>query len=118
MKILIIAGLLFCACQAKNNTTSEKTFGSDSVGKPMVQAPTITEVRTFSAASDTFGYEIWLNGKRIIYQTNIPSMPGNNGFSSEEKAKKAGEFVAEKIRNNQMPPTVTPEELDSLGVLR
>ena len=29
----------------------------------------------------------------------------------------AGEFVIQKIKNNILPPSVTPEELDSLGVL-
>ena len=42
---------------------------------------------------------------------------GNAGFSSEEKAAKAGSFIVYKIRNNILPPSVTPEELDSLGVL-
>jgi hypothetical protein len=42
---------------------------------------------------------------------------GNNGFSSEEKAMITGEFIISKIKNNIYPPAVTPEELDSLGVL-
>ena len=64
-----------------------------------------------------WGYDIMINGTMHIHQPNIPAVMGNNGFSSYEKAKTAGEFVVQKMRNNILPPFVTPEELDSLGVL-
>lgn len=64
-----------------------------------------------------FGYDIYRNGARYIHQPSIPAVEGNNGFDTEEKAKKAATFVAHKIELNIMPPSVTPEELDSLGVL-
>ena len=64
-----------------------------------------------------WGYDILADGAIYIHQPNIPAIMGNNGFSSEEKAQKAGEFVISKIRNNIVPPSVTPDELDSLGVL-
>lgn len=64
-----------------------------------------------------WGYDILVDGQIYIHQPNVPAVMGNNGFSSEEKAREAGEFVIYKIRNNILPPSVTPEELDSLGVL-
>jgi hypothetical protein len=64
-----------------------------------------------------WGYDIMNDGKIYIHQPNIPAIMGNNGFSSEEKAQEAGEFVIQKLKNNIVPPSVTPEELDSLGVL-
>jgi Domain of unknown function (DUF4907) len=64
-----------------------------------------------------WGYDIMVDGKIYIHQPNIPAIMGNSGFSSEEKAIAAGEFVISKIKNNILPPSVTPEELDSLGVL-
>lgn len=64
-----------------------------------------------------WGYDIMINGEIHIHQPHIPAIMGNNGFSSEEKAQIAGEFVIKKIKNNILPPRVTPEELDSLGVL-
>jgi hypothetical protein len=64
-----------------------------------------------------FGYDILLeNGRPYIHQPNIPALPGNNGFSSEEVAKKVAALVVFKIRNNIIPPTVDVRELDSLGV--
>ena len=67
--------------------------------------------------SHGWGYDILIDGQIHIHQPNIPAIMGNNGFSSEEKAREAGEFIIQKIRNNVLPPSVTPEELDSLGVL-
>lgn len=64
-----------------------------------------------------WGYDILADGSIYIHQPNVPAIMGNSGFSSEEKARKAGEFVISKIQNNIIPPSVTPEELDSLGVL-
>ena len=64
-----------------------------------------------------WGYDILVDGKIYIHQPNIPAIMGNNGFSSEEDAQEAGEFIIQKLKNNIVPPSVTPEELDSLGVL-
>ena len=64
-----------------------------------------------------FGYDIYKDDAVYIHQPHIPAVGGNNGFSTEAKAKKAAGFVAYKIEHNIMPPSVTPAELDSLGVL-
>lgn len=64
-----------------------------------------------------WGYDILIDGKIFIHQPNVPAIMGNNGFSSEEKAMITGEFIINKIKHNIFPPAVTPEELDSLGVL-
>jgi hypothetical protein len=64
-----------------------------------------------------WGYNVLVDGKIYIHQPTVPAIMGNNGFSSEEKARRAGAFVISKIQNNIIPPSVTPEELDSLEVL-
>ena len=75
------------------------------------------EIKVFqNAESSGFGYDIILDGHIYIHQPTIPALPGNNGFSTEEKAKKVAELVSFKIHNNIMPPTVEVRELDSLGV--
>jgi hypothetical protein len=67
--------------------------------------------------SSGWGYNILIDGKLYIHQPNIPAIMGNNGFSSEEKAREAGEFIVEKIRKKILPPSVTAEELESRGLL-
>lgn len=64
-----------------------------------------------------YGYKILIYGSPQVNQPHRPGMPGLEGFKTAEAAKKVGEFVAYKIRNNIMPPSVTIQEMDSLGVL-
>jgi hypothetical protein len=69
------------------------------------------------APNNTFGYEVFVDGKLMIHQTSIPAMPGNDGFKSKDDAAKVAELVMYKIRKGEMPPTVTTEELKSLRVI-
>lgn len=82
---------------------------------PYAKADLRSEV--FTNAQGTFGYRILHNGAPLVEQPNIPGLPGNAGFTSPEKAAKAGELVIGKIRENIMPPTVSLAELDSLHLL-
>ena len=75
-----------------------------------------TEVKPFQL-KEGWGYDIFVDGKKYVHQENIPAIQGIHYFRTQQDAKKAGEFVATKIKKNIMPPTVSPEELDSLKVL-
>ena len=77
------------------------------------------ELRIFAnpEASGGYGYDVFADGKPYIHQPHIPAVAGNRGFATEATAKKAGEFILYKISRNIMPPSVSKEELDSLGVL-
>lgn len=77
----------------------------------------IVDVKTFKDSLG-WGYDIFIDKNQYVHQPHIPAISGNRGFTREENAKKTGDFVAYKIRNNIMPPSITPHELDSLGVLK
>lgn len=77
----------------------------------------VIEVKSFKDSLG-WGYDVFIDNSQYVHQPHIPAVSGNKGFSSEAFARKTGEFVAYKIRNNMMPPSVTPQELDSLGVLK
>lgn len=64
-----------------------------------------------------WGYQILNHDELYINQPHIPAIPGNNGFDSEDKALTTAQFVIYKLNNGIVPPTVSPEELDSLGVM-
>ena len=70
-----------------------------------------------SSEGNTFGYDIYVYGSVLVHQPSRPGLPGNAGFATEEDARKVAELVIKKIRNNELPPTVTIEELRELGVL-
>jgi len=75
-------------------------------------------IKIISSIKKTFGYDILINGKPLIHQPNIPALSGNEGFTTKEKAQKVAELVVKKIRKNEMPPTVTIDDLNNLGVLK
>lgn len=87
-------------------------------GKNNPYANAKISTKIIPSINKTFGYDILLNGKPLVHQPSIPAMPGNNGFSSKKKAQKVADFVVKKIRNNEMPPTVTIEDLNKMGVLK
>ena len=75
-------------------------------------------IKIIPAANNTFGYDILLYGRLLVHQPSIPGLPGNEGFSTKERAQTVAEFVVKKIRNNEMPPTVTIEDLNNMAVLK
>jgi hypothetical protein len=137
MYVLLLTGTLFFSCMSPHDPSAYtdedihlKDTGKmdefvtpvskhESSGITEVINQPIYEARIFSnePAHKGFGYDILVDGIVKFHQTNIPSQPGNDGFFSREKAKLTAEFVIEKLKQNIMPPTVTGEELDSLGVI-
>lgn len=65
-----------------------------------------------------FGYNILIYDAIYNHQPHIPAINGMRGFHTKEQARTAAELVVYKIRNNIMPPSLSPQELDSLGTLK
>lgn len=126
----LFTALLLFSCQDEVNTTYEDR--KEPLGKPLdskepaivmpepadstEKAPTY-EVVAVEVATGAYGYNILQDGKVFIKQDVVPSLQGNKHFSTEEDAIKVGEFVANKLRNGIMPPTISPEDIESLGVV-
>lgn len=83
---------------------------------PSPYADAEISVSTIPSRNNTYGYDILVSGKPLIHQPTIPALPGNEGFKTEEAARKVGELVKRKLQANEIPPTVTTSELDALGV--
>ena len=69
------------------------------------------------APDNKFGYTIFVDGQLYIEQKNIPAIDGNAGFTSKEDAEKIAELVISKMRNGEIPPTVTIAELKAEGII-
>lgn len=78
----------------------------------------VYEIITTELLEKGFGYQILKDGKLIIDQQQIPAVQGNQYFSSEDAARRTGELALKKIKDQLFPPTISIEELDSLGVLQ
>lgn len=121
--ILLFAATLifFASCGGEKTETSTETPPQPTTYNPYSKSVITHQIFRVDSVDNSgvrgWGYNIMVDGKIYIHQPTVPAIMGNNGFSSEQKAAKAAEFVIYKIRNNVIPPSVTPEELDSLEVL-
>jgi hypothetical protein len=99
--------------------TSEAAIQAEAVRSETVSTGEWS-IRTFSNTdvSAGFGFDILNRGKVYVHQPTIPAVQGVLGFASEEAAKACAELMLYKIRNGILPPSVTVQELDSLGISR
>jgi hypothetical protein len=96
----------------------EKSADKDPAGDAnMTLSSEKFEVITSVNPDQSYGYQILKDGKLMIDQKNIPAIQGNRGFSSKSDAEKIAYFTIDKIKNGAFPPTISVEELDSLGVI-
>lgn len=70
-----------------------------------------------TAVNGTFCYDIFTDGRLMIHQNSIPALPGNKGFEIRTDAEKVAHLVILKIKNGEMPPTVTINEMKDLNIL-
>ncbi len=118
--ILLFLLLLFfssCTQQPKEEAVKHAEALSTSSSKS-VSVFSLAIFLTDSAQPNLgFGYNIIMDNHIFIHQPSIPSIAGNKGFSSKQKAEISAKYIIYKLEHNIMPPSVTPRELDSLGVL-
>lgn len=74
--------------------------------------------KIINAPNATFCYDIFADNKLMIHQPSIPGMAGNEGFKTKESAEKIAKLVINKIKNGEMPPSVTSEEMKKLKVIK
>ncbi|MDI6741807.1 MAG: DUF4907 domain-containing protein [Smithella sp.] len=110
---LFISFILLTSAYAVHETSKNKQKQQNN---PYADAE--ISVKIIPSFNNTFGYNIVVDGKILVHQPHIPALPGNEGFSSREKARKVAEFVTKKIRRNEMPPSVTLDDLNKMGVLQ
>jgi hypothetical protein len=131
------------SCNTSDQPKESESKNKDSSNKPAIDVPAIIQdrkdttkepqipeykpdpnvkfdLKTSQNSDGTWGYSIWRVGDNHPYinQTHIPSVSGVKGFSTQDKAVKAGNFVISKLQKNSGMPRVSPQELDSLGVLK
>lgn len=76
---------------------------------------TITYMIT-NSSNHQFGYYIFCNGQMLIDQKTIPAIPGNNGFVTKDEAKAVATLAIKKIKQGEMPPTISVTELKKMKI--
>jgi hypothetical protein len=64
-----------------------------------------------------FGYCILVNGQVYLWQTTIPGRGGAKGFAKKEQSAQCAGLVIQKIKEGEMPPSLTEEELKRNNLL-
>ncbi|MCU0446626.1 MAG: DUF4907 domain-containing protein [Microscillaceae bacterium] len=124
--IFILLAIIGFACEQKTRKTEEqaqvkiKPIKEEKITKADTTVNLYKNaqfsVETFPSENG-FGYDIKIDGKLMIHQANIPAVAGNQAFKTKEKALKTAELMIKKLQENQMPPSITREELEKLDVL-
>ena len=121
-KILILPAvllMLFILAGVFKTSPANETVGKKEVKQQNnPYANSEITIKIIPSIKKTFGYDILLQGEPFVHQPNIPALPGNKGFTTRERAQKVAEFVVKKIRKNEMPPTVTSDDLNGMDVLK
>jgi hypothetical protein len=112
----LLLSLPLTGAESTENTTPKASPTEEKKPNPYANAEMTTKI--IPSANNTFGYDILVYGRPLVHQPTIPGLSGNEGFTTKERAQKVAEFVVKKIRNNEMPPTVTIEDLNGMGVLK
>lgn len=63
-----------------------------------------------------FGFEIIRGTNPLIIQPHIPAIQGIKGFKTKEQASIIGNYMIYKINHGIMPPSISVQDLDSLGI--
>lgn len=133
----LIAAVLLAACSHETNESTDASVNDTLMAIPGEEheAPAAPaenpykdakiDIRVFN--NDTvpnepklsgFGYNILIYDAVYNHQPHIPAINGMRGFNTAEQAQSAATLVVHKIRNNIMPPSLSPQELDSIGALK
>ncbi len=118
----ILIGLLLFSCSDNQNEMNDQESESEiSAINPTDTIQKNTQECTYrvllNETGNEWGYQLFQGSKMVVNQMHIPAIQGKYGFETKEKAEIAAEFVLSKLENNIFPPAISPEELDSLGVL-
>lgn len=111
---------LFITTAAAVMAQSPEAASTSNVAFPEADAHKAAQLtaRIIDAPGGTYGYDILSDGKLFVHQLNVPGQSGNRGCATKADAEKLAAFVIEKIKKGEMPPSVTIDELTSLGLLR
>jgi hypothetical protein len=92
-----------------------KVAGSFCIKQPTAQQQITYKI--IAGAANTWGYDIYMDGKLAIHQASRPGMPGNTGFATQKQATAVAKLVVKKIQNGEMPPAVSAEEMKALKAI-
>jgi hypothetical protein len=100
------------SCKMQEHT-SAFPYANNGIDTTHIQ---IVTYKIFKVSNSTYGYDIYVDNKLLVHQPNIPAVSGQKGFTRKEDAANVAQLVVSKIKAGIIPPTVTRQEMEKLGV--
>ncbi len=130
MRIWILTLLALASCIEQPNIREESTdldnrsipikkSGEKRASKKSKQQELVGESLTLKITDSEysgFGFEILRGTNPLIIQPHIPAIQGIKGFKTKEQASIIGNYMIYKINHGIMPPSISVQDLDSLGI--
>ena len=128
---LYIFIIIFCSCKPSSGSqpsaagsASEEIIPDSTIQRLLKQKEDLAKKMStaqityfvIQVPENKFGYTIFIDGQMYIEQKSIPAINGNAGFNTKEEAEKIAKLVIEKIKQGDIPPTISIEELKANGV--
>lgn len=110
--VLFVTALIFTSCSSESEP--EIVEKDNPSGQQQKSAYTY---KVYLLQDVGWCYQIFKGSKLMIDQKHVPSVPGILGFSTKEKAEIAVQFIMKQIEAGNERPSVTPEQLDSIGAI-
>lgn len=98
-------------------TTQENPFDGVKISVNTYQTEVLVKLNN-GKTDKGWGYDVLMDGKVYVHQPYIPAVSGNRSFRSKEDAEKTAALMMYKLKNNIVPPSLSVEELDSIGVTK
>lgn len=110
---LIFIGVLMVSCGTENTDDLDVKLEKNS---EQTSIPKYSS-KVYYLQNVGWCYQVFRGTKMILNQKHIPAVQGIKGFETKEKAEIAVNFIMERVIAGNERPSVTPEELDSIGAI-
>ncbi len=110
--VVFLLGLIVAIAYPSYKAYKEKNAAVEPGPNPY--ANSLVEAKLYQNEDQTWGYDIIIDGNIYVHQPTKPAVGGNSGFATEAEAQSVADLVISKIKNNVLPPSVTPEEIKNL----
>ncbi len=123
VSVLIILAIATNGHAQKSNLPTQNT---DSLKREMAKQKAANKERAantqfqyfvIKAANQSFGYDVYADGNLYLHQPTIPGIGGTNGFADTASAGKVARLAIKKIKQGEIPPTITSQDLKQLKVI-
>ncbi len=115
IKVVILTGIILIVTIIATILHNSKSPGYTPAGTSNYIKSHSVSFKVFQIDDKGWGYEVYIDSNRFIYQDVIPGVSGIVRFKTKDDAVKCGKLVTDKLINKKNP-AISGFEIDSLGI--